>query len=383
MNTPGTSVEGTNRSPLRVLVVETDDQAVAPVAHALDQAFAPVHLHRVDSPATLSAALAAHDWQLLLCADGVEGLPVGAVLAYVRAADASTSRPFPVVVLSSSLDEADAVAAFTAGADGFVPHARLGRLCPSVERLLRVSCLAREHHNAREQGRVGERLAAVGTLASAVAHELNNPLAAVIANLELGLRDLDRATFTTAELEELRAELRDAHEAAFQLRQIVRDVKLLSRPQDDRRAPIDVRLVLEAVTRLLSNEIRHRARLRASYGVVPPVWASETRVGHALLDLVLHVAQGIAPGRADANEILLSIDTDPAGRARIEIVVKDTNALAPGTASGTAPLVLSVASCLVKQMGGQLDVVRSGSPGVRLVVLLPPAELPRRGEPAR
>jgi len=64
-----------------------------------------------------------------------------------------------------------------------------------------------------------DRLASVGTLAAGVAHEINNPLAAVIANLELAAADI----VASGGGGELLEEVRDAREAAERVRLIVRE----------------------------------------------------------------------------------------------------------------------------------------------------------------
>ena len=68
---------------------------------------------------------------------------------------------------------------------------RLDRLGPAVDRALRDAVARDEKRRTREQLLVIERMASVGTLAAGVAHEINNPLAAVMANIELALRTLD------------------------------------------------------------------------------------------------------------------------------------------------------------------------------------------------
>ena len=100
-----------------------------------------------------------------------------------------------------------------------------------------------EQVQAQAQLITSDRMASVGTLAAGVAHEINNPLAAVIANLDFAIEDLaavpDRAAL--AELSDLENTLRDARIGAERVRVIVRDLKIFSRAEEDRHVPVDIR----------------------------------------------------------------------------------------------------------------------------------------------
>ncbi|MES1172339.1 MAG: response regulator, partial [Bacteroidota bacterium] len=130
---------------------------------------------------------------------------------------------------------------------------------------------------------VSDRMASVGTLAAGVAHEINNPLAAVMANLELAHREameLER-TGNSSFVDYLQ----DAREAAERVRLIVRDLKVFSRAEEERVGPTDVSAVLESTLRMAWNEIRHRARVVKDFAELPRVEANESRLGQVFLNL--------------------------------------------------------------------------------------------------
>src|SRR5258708_17696299 len=138
-----------------------------------------------------------------------------------------------------------------------------------------VRCDISEQKRVQAQLLVSDRMVSVGTLAAGVAHEINNPLAAVLANLDFLTRHLSSAGSESGSgaglfSEELGEPLRDAREAADRVRQIVRDLKIFSRADDDRRGPVDVQRALESSLRMAWNEIRHRARLVKDYAAFPP-----------------------------------------------------------------------------------------------------------------
>jgi CheY-like chemotaxis protein len=233
---------------------------------------------------------------------------------------------------------------------------------------------------------VSERLASLGTLAAGVGHEINNPLMAVLGNLEMALSDLGRLTRAQPELAELVdvvEGLRDAKEAAERVRNIVRDLKLFSRSDEETSGPVDVERVMESSMRMVWNEVRHRATLVRDYQRVPAVYANESRLGQVLLNLIVNAAQAIPEGRASQNEIRVATSVAPDGRVRM--TVSDTGCgMSPEIAAqiftaffttkpigvGTG-LGLSICHQLVTAMGGEVSVETKLGVGTTFAVLLP------------
>jgi len=166
---------------------------------------------------------------------------------------------------------------------------------------------------------LSDRMASVGTLAAGVAHEINNPLASVIANLDMALQDLMTLAETAKLPPDLSDELKDARGAADRVREIVRDLKIFSRGDEDRHGPVDVEHVLESTLRMAWNELRHRARVVKRYGKIPNVDAHESRLGQVFLNLIINAAHAIPPGNFDTNEVRISTALDPNGRVVVSI----------------------------------------------------------------
>jgi len=168
---------------------------------------------------------------------------------------------------------------------------------------------------------LADRMASVGTLAAGVAHEINNPLAAVIANLDMALEEV-LAIAESAELPvDLVEELRDARTSADRVREIVRDLKMFSRTQEDRYGAVNVEKVLDSTLRMAWNELRHRAKLVKEYGGVPRVRANESRLGQVLLNVIVNAVQAIPEGNYENNRISVatSVDGDT-----VTISIRDT-----------------------------------------------------------
>jgi PAS domain S-box-containing protein len=224
-----------------------------------------------------------------------------------------------------------------------------------------------EQRKIQQQLMVSDRMASVGILAAGVAHEINSPLAAVIANLDLIRERLASAGEAAIPASELAPGLENAREAADQVRQIARDLKLLSRSEDGDREAVDVREVLESALRIAWNQIRHRARLRRELRPVPPVAANASRLGQVFLNLLVNAAQAIPGGRADDHEIRVATGSAPDGR--VEVRITDTGGGIPAdvrervfepffttkaVGSGTG-LGLAICHRIVTGLGGEID----------------------------
>jgi nitrogen-specific signal transduction histidine kinase len=239
---------------------------------------------------------------------------------------------------------------------------------------------------AQAQLLVSERMASVGLLAAGVAHEINNPLAAVVANLDLAARDLV-ALFgpggAPPALAEIEGEIRDAREAAGHVRSLVRDLKVFSRADEDRKTAVDVHHVLDSSIRMAWNEIRHRAQIVKDYSAVPLVYANESRLGQVFLNLVVNAAQAIPEGHANSNEIRIQTQTDSHGR--VEITVSDSGpGISPQVLAqvfrpffttkpegvGTG-LGLTICHRIVTEMGGEIEVQNQPGGGASVRVTLP------------
>lgn len=247
-----------------------------------------------------------------------------------------------------------------------------------------------EQRKLHEQLLISERMASVGMLAAGVAHEINNPLTTVLGNLDLAERDLGDVMEQCGDfgpVRDLQSELRDAREAANRVRDIVRDLRVFSRTEEDKRGLVDVQRVLESTLRMAWNEIRHRARLVKDYGQVPPVDANDSRLGQVFLNLLVNAAQAIPEGRADANEIRVS--TRLSDDARVLVEIRDTGSgMTPdvmrrlftpffttkpiGVGTG---LGLSICHRIVTGLGGEIAVSSEPSKGSVFQVYLPPARM--------
>ena len=370
--------------PLRVLVVDdSPDDCELLLRRLRKEGYAPEHV-RVDTADDMRAALARRPFDIVICDWSMPCFTAPAALALVRAHD----EDLACLIVSGTIGEDVAVAALHAGARDFVRKDGLARLVPALERALDETALRREQKRMQAQLLRSDRLASVGLLAAGVAHEINNPLAAVMANLELAMASADAVADApgpgTAHAE-LLAYLRDCRDATARIRAVVQDLTLVARADGDERTPIDVRNPLGSSLRLARHEIRRRARVVERLDDAPLVMANDTRLGQVFLNLIVNASQAMAETRVAENELRVATSRDERGWAVVE--VSDNGAgMAPGVkarlftpcfttkapGSGVG-LGLSLSHRIVTALGGEITVESTLGAGSTFRVFLPPA----------
>jgi signal transduction histidine kinase len=373
------------RMPLRVLQVEDSEDDAALVVRELRRGGFDPACERVETRAAFEAALRAKEWDVIISDFSLPGYDGLAALADVHA----WGRDIPFILVSGTIGETGAVNAMKAGAQDYVLKDNMSRLPLAVGREVREAAVRAAQKRMGEQLAISERMASAGMLAAGVAHEINNPLAVVMANLDFVTGLLARLPRDPS-LMEADGPLKDARDAVDRIRRIVRDVKLFSRPHDEERGAVDVKSVIESSIRMAWNEIRHRASLTRDYGDVPMVESHEARLGQIVLNLLVNAAQAMPEGRASQNEIRVATRMADSGHVVIE--VRDSGMGIPreildrifdpffttkpvGVGTG---LGLSLCHRMVSDLGGAIAVESEVGKGTVFRVTLPVATSARR-----
>ncbi|MBC7691790.1 MAG: response regulator [Methylotenera sp.] len=146
---------------------------------------------------------------------------------------------------------------------------------------------------------LSDRMMALGVLAAGVGHEINNPLGYVLLNLEALKKNFGPALLT-----ENAQHIADMEKGLNRIRLIVKDLKAFSRDSDENaRVQVNLPAVLQSVVSMARKEIELRARLTTEIQDLPPVLASEARLGQVFLNLLVNASQSIRPGNAAIHEI--------------------------------------------------------------------------------
>ena len=255
-----------------------------------------------------------------------------------------------------------------------------------------------ERNQMQERLVIAERMASLGTLAAGVAHEINNPLSYVLANLTLageavesGAAGGDGDAGGAAAADELRSILAEAHQGAARVARIVADLRMFSRSHEDRTELIDVGRSIETCLSMAANELRHRARVVRDLRPVPAVRANEARLSQVFLNLIVNAAHALPETSPNDNEVCISTAVDE--RGRVVVAVADNGCgMAPSTVRrifdpffttkpvgvGTG-LGLAIAHRIVTGFGGEILVDTEQGRGSVFRVVLSAAE-PGPGE---
>ncbi|HTJ42507.1 MAG TPA: ATP-binding protein [Kofleriaceae bacterium] len=282
----------------------------------------------------------------------------------------------PVVAMSAS----GTAAAKAVDADVYLAKPfRAGTLVQAIDDVLS----ARERREQVERAAHRERLAALGTLAGGLAHEINNPLTYILINLAAAEQIVPSLGGESARAKHLSTLLRQALEGAERIKHVVRSVRMLSHGEAALPAPLDVRTVVEGALAVVDHELRARATLVTDLGEAPWVMADEGQLGTVALNLLLNAVQAIPDGDPAHHQVRVITSTSDDGDA--VVAIEDTGAGIPehllprifepffttkpvGQGAG---LGLSVARSIVTELGGHIEVASEVGRGTRVRVTLP------------
>jgi PAS domain S-box-containing protein len=213
------------------------------------------------------------------------------------------------------------------------------------------------------------RLTTMGELAASLAHEINQPLAAIVTNGSAGLRWLDQGQ---PDLDEARAAFSRIVRDGARAGEVIRGLRALAKKTGPELAKLDINdTILEVLALTRSEMQRHGVVLHTDlFSGDRPVFADRVQLQQVLMNLILN---GIEAMRAVAgHQRVLAISSEPAGPEGVLVAVADTGpGLDPASADRifepfftTKPqgmgMGLSICRSIIASHGGRLWA----SPGV-------------------
>jgi len=249
------------------------------------------------------------------------------------------------------------------------------------DRLAELEATTTELESAEAQVVRSERLASVGRLSAGVAHEIGNPLAAILGMVELA-RDPD---VETADRAEFLARIQNETE---RINRIIRDLLDFSRRGRDEEVKGETTNLAEVVADAASlvapqKDLGQVTIERRVAEELPTVQGPADQLTQIVLNLLLNAADAI---EGDGS-ILIEVDLHPERDDAIRLAVTDTGAgidpeilphlfepfvTSKPTGEGTG-LGLAVTHTLVERLGGTITAENDDDGGARFVVDLPTA----------
>jgi two-component system, NtrC family, sensor kinase len=243
----------------------------------------------------------------------------------------------------------------------------------------------RELADLRRQLVTSARLAAVGELAAGIAHEINNPLAFVRANLSQleeiwkELRPLLADPARAQRLRDVDALVEESIEGVDRAAEIVRSVRSFTHVGSASREPTELRPLLEDVLHVASAQLRSRVDvLREFDAALPRVVCAPQQLRQVFLNLIVNAAQAVDAGghllvatRREGDHVIVSVADDGCGIPpelidRIFDPFFTTKPVGVGTGLG-----LGIAHQIVSSHGGEIQVESAPGSGTVFRVRLP------------
>ncbi len=253
-----------------------------------------------------------------------------------------------------------------------------------------------------------EKMASLGQLVAGVAHELNNPISYVYANMrELEnynrgvqhLLNVLRENLASGNLQENVAEvvrnlkknydldfimedidslITESIEGSQRVKKVVQNLRNFSRLDEAEFKEVDIHEGIESTLLLLNNELKNRVEIHRNYGKLPPVYCNPGNINQVFMNLLLNASQAI---ETRGNIWITTQQLDD----RIKIEIRDDGKGIPQKAlnkifdpffttkpvgKGTG-LGLSISYKIIENHGGQISVKSEEGKGTTFTIILP------------
>jgi C4-dicarboxylate-specific signal transduction histidine kinase len=371
------------KSQLRILYLEDDPKDAELVQETLAIDGIGSEVTRVETEAEFIASLRKGGFDLIF-ADYT--LPSFDGLSALKIAQRESPQ-VPLIFVSGTLGEEVAIEALKIGATDYVFKTRLSRIVPSVQRALRESEERIDLSRAEEALRQAHaelvhvtRVTALGELTASIAHEINQPLTAVLNNASACLRWLAGESPDLYEAREAVGRIvRDGNRAS----DVIARMRALFRKGCAAKEQLDLNEAIKEITILTQSEIRrNKVALRMEMARdLPSVMGDRVQLQQVVMNLILNGIEAMST--LDEGNRGLLIRTQSSADDEVLVAVRDSGiGLDPRsterifdafhtTKPGGLGMGLKISRSIVEWHGGRLWAVPNHDRGATFQFTLP------------
>lgn len=247
-------------------------------------------------------------------------------------------------------------------------------------------CLRRSLEEANLKLLRSEQNSVLGFLAAGIGHEINNPAAVILLNLNLlseMLEPLKDAWFAAADPEELPSRqqsfqqvevcIADSQKAVELLSGISRDLRILSRldhTEELSREPTDVNSIIKRSLGFMHKQIEYRGGIQQNLGATCKAFISPSKLTQVLINLCTNAIHALDEVKDDREKVLTISSWDDPLNEEVQVEIEDNGKGIPKdvfprifdaffttkTKAMGLGLGLAISKNVIEQMGGRIKV---------------------------
>jgi C4-dicarboxylate-specific signal transduction histidine kinase len=228
------------------------------------------------------------------------------------------------------------------------------------------------------------RVTTLGEVAASIAHEVNQPLTAVVSNAEACRRWLD---VSTPNLDEVRAAVESIIKSGHRAGEITRRVRALLSKTDTPKTPLDINDVANEAIALVQHQLSsHRVSLRMELAAaLPRVNGDRIQLQQVIVNLVNNGIEAMQPVTDRPRELVIRTHQDEEHRVLVAVQDCGVGIAAENaeqlfkpfftTKSSGMGMGLAICRSIIEAHAGRLTACSNVGPGATLQFVLPPYEL--------
>jgi PAS domain S-box-containing protein len=224
------------------------------------------------------------------------------------------------------------------------------------------------------------RVTTLGELTASISHEINQPLAAIVANAEACLGWLDREP---SDLGAARQSVEWIIDDGIRAGEVIQRVRALAKKTEIEKAPLEINDVAREVVTLVQRELlSHEVSVRMDLApALPIILGDRIQLQQVIINLVMNSIEAMQPVKDRPRELVIRSSQDAMGRIVLTVTdngvgisAEDTKRMFDPfftTKSSGLGMGLSICRSIVEAHGGRLVVACTQGPGATFQFVLP------------